>query len=723
VADGATSTTYTITGAIPSSLLTITTSLGALTSADAGATYTGTQVQANASGTATFTITSPLSTNAVSATITVTDVTGASLGVFTQSYTGYTPPAPPTGSGVVQRFEFTYGGSPVQPGLGFTGVPNTTMYSATTGYGWQTAVSGYDRGAGSVPAAGPQDLYRAGAWGEGSGAFEVSVPSGSTDDVRVYVGDPYNAWSGITVSVDGGTPVAVDPVLDRFGYVTVYGVVDTLHTGLMSITISASIWVVSGIDVATSGGLPNPATGLATTVSSTRLEFVAPTTAILSPAFTPVLNTVTYTPALGYGWEYAVGSFVRSASQFPTGSTLNAAQMAFYGSGAWGEGSATFAFAVPLGSPAATYSVRAYVSDPYNAWGGITLSGEGTTTSAPVTASIGQSDASTTTITLTGLHNVNGDGIITITVNGPVWVLNGLEIVQGGPTFPAQPQLASVTGPAPGAAPVVPLTAAQLAPIAAAAVARWEAAGITPAQDALLKNVQYSITNLAGQGALGFTALAALDVELDATADGRGWFIDPTPNTDGEFTQVAPTEEVALPNTAAAGHYDLLTVVEHELGHVLGLDDLSNALAPTSLMATDLSPGVRRVPATAAVSHPATAPVAITSAAALSLPVPALVPVKIAVLTPVTIGSIPVGALTERQQWLGMTPISLPVTVAPSSRSTSSVPPALSIAPTSQSRPAVTSGPTTPSLSVWWLPPAGDVTERDPWVLSGVYVG
>jgi len=39
---------------------------------------------------------------------------------------------------------------------------------------------------------------------------------------------------------------------------------------------------------------------------------------------------------------------------------------------------------------------------------------------------------------------------------------------------------------------------------------------------------------------------------------------------------------------------DLLTVVEHELGHQLGLDDVDPAAHPADLMASTLATGVRR---------------------------------------------------------------------------------------------------------------------------------
>ncbi len=49
---------------------------------------------------------------------------------------------------------------------------------------------------------------------------------------------------------------------------------------------------------------------------------------------------------------------------------------------------------------------------------------------------------------------------------------------------------------------------------------------------------------------------------LDVDAAGFGWFIDPTPADDVEFQTGAPEVQ---------GRVDLLTVITHEFGHVLGL--------------------------------------------------------------------------------------------------------------------------------------------------------
>jgi len=418
-ADGSTSTVYTITGAVPGSLLTVKTSLGTLLTADQGPTFLYTQVLANGTGQATFSIMSPLSSNNTSGTITVTDVTGASQGVFTQNYSGFIP------SPALRQFQFTYTGSPQYST--FTMVPNATLYTATRGYGWQSIVGGYNRGAASVVGVNAGTLFQSGAWGSSSGTFEVTVPKNSTDDVRVYVGDPYSDWAGISVSVDGGPAVSVDPTVDQFGYVTVYGTTDP-GTGILNIKINGPVWVVAGLQVAPTGQLPAPATGSATTLSGVdRLEFSS------NPigGFTSVSNSATYTQTTGYGWTSPVYSFSRPNSQFPVGSGLTATQMQFYGSGAWGTSKSTFEVAVPLNSPSSTYSARIYIADPYATWAGITVTGEG---AAPVTVS--SSISSPQYITLTGLQDLNGDGIITITVSANIWVLNGIDIAPSSSPLP-----------------------------------------------------------------------------------------------------------------------------------------------------------------------------------------------------------------------------------------------------------------------------------------------
>src|SRR5262249_42731242 len=74
--------------------------------------------------------------------------------------------------------------------------------------------------------------------------------------------------------------------------------------------------------------------------------------------------------------------------------------------------------------------------------------------------------------------------------------------------------------------------------------------------------------------------------------------IDPTPRDDREFPLFAGGREYRVTSGPAAGHVDLLTVVEHELGHLLGLPDLDARAHPHELMAESLGVGTRRLPPT-----------------------------------------------------------------------------------------------------------------------------
>jgi hypothetical protein len=87
-------------------------------------------------------------------------------------------------------------------------------------------------------------------------------------------------------------------------------------------------------------------------------------------------------------------------------------------------------------------------------------------------------------------------------------------------------------------------------------------------------------------------------VLIDADAAGHGWFVDATPGSDEEYGLLADGRLAALADSAAAGRVDLLSVLAHELGHVLGLDDLDEALHPSNVMADELASGIRRAPTT-----------------------------------------------------------------------------------------------------------------------------
>ena len=70
---------------------------------------------------------------------------------------------------------------------------------------------------------------------------------------------------------------------------------------------------------------------------------------------------------------------------------------------------------------------------------------------------------------------------------------------------------------------------------------------------------------------------------LDTNAAGWGWFVDATPHNDSEF--------VTPGNQGEQHRIDLLTVLEHELGHLLGSEHTDSGV-----MEESLTVGTRRTP-------------------------------------------------------------------------------------------------------------------------------
>ena len=135
----------------------------------------------------------------------------------------------------------------------------------------------------------------------------------------------------------------------------------------------------------------------------------------------------------------------------------------------------------------------------------------------------------------------------------------------------------------------------QLDRIVSAAIDRWSTAGLPNAQAAELQAMRFEV------GTLSDKYLGEADgarIVVDRTAQGKGWFIDPTPRDDSEFgTKTSLTRRYTDPMNAAAGRVDLLTAIEHEMGHRLGLDDSYAAKDRDSIMYGYLTVGERRTPA------------------------------------------------------------------------------------------------------------------------------
>jgi hypothetical protein len=159
-----------------------------------------------------------------------------------------------------------------------------------------------------------------------------------------------------------------------------------------------------------------------------------------------------------------------------------------------------------------------------------------------------------------------------------------------------EPQLAAGNR-LPGTAGAAGLTPAALAPVISTAIDQWAAAGASATVLSEMSQAQFVIGTLAGRN-LGETQQNR--IYLDSTADGYGWFIDSTPGSAGDFAaSSAGGDQLRAVNPQAVDHIDLLTVVEHELGHIAGLGDQTSGQG--DLMDQTLSVGIRREPSSADV--------------------------------------------------------------------------------------------------------------------------
>jgi hypothetical protein len=192
--------------------------------------------------------------------------------------------------------------------------------------------------------------------------------------------------------------------------------------------------------------------------------------------------------------------------------------------------------------------------------------------------------------TSTVTSDLNGDGTVNMADFNAGRPLIGTALL--GPLFAAKGGVA----PAGPQSPAPDLTVDQLDATLAAAIRRWEFAGISPGQETALHSVTASIADLPGDY-LGETLLGHTAITLDSNADSYGWYVDPTPMSDSEFPTVASvTDRYTTPTLVPAGRMDLLTVVMHELGHVLGEDSTFDAAQHGALMYAYLTPGERRLP-------------------------------------------------------------------------------------------------------------------------------
>src|SRR5262249_54549081 len=145
---------------------------------------------------------------------------------------------------------------------------------------------------------------------------------------------------------------------------------------------------------------------------------------------------------------------------------------------------------------------------------------------------------------------------------------------------PLAPLLARSVGPGSN---TQPLRVRELQPILAEALRRWQTDGV---DTSAIGPIRIQIADLSG-ATLGLANRAQRTISLDVNAAGWGWFVDRTPAEDTEF--------ISAGNKGNSPHIDPLSVVEHEVGHLLGKDHEASGV-----MQETLSPGERIIAGAAA---------------------------------------------------------------------------------------------------------------------------
>ncbi|QDU24182.1 beta strand repeat-containing protein [Urbifossiella limnaea] len=507
----------------------------------------------------------------------------------------------------------------VTPAAGQSGTATITL--TVTDAGGLTATDTFTVAVNPPPPVGTLQLTTAAASaGEGAGsvtlfvtrtggsAGAVSVQFATSNGTAAAPGD-YTTTTGTLTWADGDTsPKTITvPVIDD----TTDEPDETFGVTLSNATGGAALGTAAATVTITDNDLP-PSPPPGGTPEVLRFDFNG-TSNDAAPGLTGVHGNEVWTAGADYGWLAAVGDFERDPATLPA--SMTAAQKSLFRDGVT-LGGPVGTFRVKVATAGADFAVRYYVGDSYKKWPWIRLQVEGGTASGQLATNVNQYWS----YVMFG-KDQNSDGFLDVSVLGSAtWILNGIDVAMGTTAsalppslFAPSPQTAAFTVTSTTAPK---LTAADLAPVVAAATQRLVAAGADPAR---LAAVTVTITDLNAAGRLGEHVPGS--VHIDDDAGGKGWFVDPTPADDAEFGPPETTGLVANPGPAERG-VDLLTVVMHELGHELGLPDIDPAAHPADLMAETLAAGVRRLPA------PAAAVELVPVAAGINVEMPTLPPVK-----------------------------------------------------------------------------------------------
>jgi hypothetical protein len=186
------------------------------------------------------------------------------------------------------------------------------------------------------------------------------------------------------------------------------------------------------------------------------------------------------------------------------------------------------------------------------------------------------------------------DGGFGVIASGGFASFDDIRVNTNDPVFIVLPSdsLVAAAGQVKSSGTTAVLTQAQLDAVTNAAIANWtKALGKNSLLLAKLADIRISVADLAA-AELGTTHGRSILIDKDAA--GYGWFIDKTPADSSEFKLRKDGRMIAAAGSQAYGKMDLLSVVTHEIGHMLGFghDDA----ARYTVMDNVLDAGVRHLP-------------------------------------------------------------------------------------------------------------------------------
>ena len=144
-------------------------------------------------------------------------------------------------------------------------------------------------------------------------------------------------------------------------------------------------------------------------------------------------------------------------------------------------------------------------------------------------------------------------------------------------------------------------SAATVDALVAQAKQLWLATG--RADKGALDGIQVKLTDLGSKHSLLLGETQGNVITRDDDAAGWGWYADPTPALSDEYRSMPDGSLLANAQSDAIGRMDLLTVISHEMGHILGYTHTAAVNGQAELMDATLAAGVRELPASTGISY------------------------------------------------------------------------------------------------------------------------